>query len=394
MKKLSALFFAMLIIFSACSKPPEPVLPEQEITEETPIEEYEPPQPIVVFPTVYTYVPSEAEVDSAVWLDGSTVFWEEVKDGHCDFHTFNVETGEEKTVYSFEYEEDKYPYIEIKNSRIYLTYSDYPDREIVVLDKNTFEVIGGPYAFKDCPSAFDVSDKGIVYSAPCQYTNEVSLFPIDDSQNIQVLKLDPVPRYSNGAGVWSVTGEYFMLNNFDACGYDKYSCHMDVLGGIEDGCPTETQYDIFKADGSYVSSFVVDYANGSYHYYIEWIKDDKIFIENIYYGENSDGNDATTVYKVIDLEGNILMEAETFGESPSFNMFAEEGVYGIIRIYEEGTLNDDVYLYYLSFETGEITKLGCIANQGMENIRVSPNGKYATVVNVSLRNGFKVLKLE
>ena len=370
MKKLLLLLFGALLAFSlgGCSINQKPGISSEEISNT--------PEPDMQshFQEVYRQELPE-NVLSLGWLNDTRFYWvteSRNTDGvSYELRVADVSKGTESIIFERSLEADHTLDIAVNlsDNQLYLYLRDVSDVPIyskVILSTADWKIISEePLNFTQDifwpqKSKQDiVIGQDIIKDKKGTFNWKIILYPLESPERFYPLKQFSETRYDFPGTIWSPSGEYFILANYDALGMDRFESLSALFGYPKVEWPTALQYDVFKKDGSFAFSFAVDFIykdDGSEsNFDIFWMPGDQIYISSTFYDATLDTKQSKD--HVINSSGTVVYEKEYEGDRNYFGgiNFVNGGVY-----YDEKK-DDATHMMQLSFPTGEITDYGPIA---------------------------------
>lgn len=335
------------------------------------------------------------------WLDGSLVCWIERTDESDRFtyrvHILDVTSGSETIIHQWESdrkiesENDFDVQLSAEGLKLYL--SDKPTgvtRVTIdmddpgVIEEESFEF---PYHVSlSHKSKQDIMIAQDVFPEQSGTFNwDMTLFPLENPEQNYYLKQPGRTRYDFSSSTWSPSGEYFLLQNHDAYGLDRFEFSIADLRAVPiSEWPKALQYDVFHRDGEFAFSFAVDHIyrdDGSRtDYDFVWMPEDQIFLTSTFYDASLDSY--STKEQLIDASGTVVREWSyegVYDYHPAY-CFDAQGVYYEKR---EGA---SFHLLYRSFLDDEVTDYGPVRDFAEEALpwlwpKPSPDGERILLID-------------
>jgi hypothetical protein len=315
------------------------------------------------------------------WLSDTQLYWitenREAEDTTYALHVADVRTGEETLVYerSVENSHSLDMSVELSENQMELYVHDYTvdvqayskiifstvDWEIIHEEAINLPVNIFPYIPWEQKSKLDIV---VGEETMTDGSRRVVLWPLETPEQLYPLGQFTNTQYAFISSTWSPSGEYFLLQNRDALGFDAIE---SLIGYPKDQWPKARQYDVFAKDGSFAFSFPVDFLHredGSESTYdLFWIPGDQLFISSTFYDAALDTKQSKD--QILDSTGKLQYEKTYEGDRNYYyrgNYFKDSVFYTQVK-------EDTIHLIELSFLTGEVIDYGAIATTTNEDWR-------------------------
>ena len=402
-KRIMAGMLALFLMLTGCGGQAAPASdPEEGPSISAPEEEGPVPAPEEEGPSFLYQQKIEGEsVLSPRWLDESLVCWIERSDESDCFtyrvHILDAAGAEEKTLYQWESdrkiesESDFDVQLSAEGLKLYL--SDKPTGITrVTIDMDDPSVVEEEsFEFPSRIAWFFKSKQDVMIGQEVfpergmAFNWDIILFPLENQEQSYYLKQPNKTRYNFSYTSWSPSGEYFLLQNHDAYGMDRFEFSTADLRAVPiSEWPKALQYDVFHQNGEFAFSFAVDHIyreDGSRtDYDFVWMPEDQIFLTSTFYDASLDSY--STKEQLIDASGTVVREWSyegTYDYHPAY-CFDAQGVY-----YEKRE-GDSLHLLYRSFLDDEVTDYGPVRDFAEEALpwlwpKPSPDGERILLID-------------